>query len=39
MNAPELVIFVGVQGAGKSHFYRAHFAQTHRARTLDPRLL
>ncbi len=26
---PELVIFIGLQGAGKSSFYRAHFAGTH----------
>lgn len=26
---PELVIFVGVQGAGKSTYYRAHLAATH----------
>ncbi len=26
---PELVIFIGLQGAGKSSFYRAHFADTH----------
>ena len=30
MNAqPELVIFVGMQGAGKSTYYRAHLAATH----------
>src|SRR5207302_5314457 len=26
---PELVLFVGLQGAGKSSFYRARFADTH----------
>jgi predicted kinase len=26
---PELVVFVGLQGAGKSSFYRARFAATH----------
>ena len=26
---PELVIFVGIQGAGKSTYYRAHLAATH----------
>src|ERR1700722_8909084 len=26
---PELVLFVGLQGAGKSSFYRARFAGTH----------
>ncbi|HJT78741.1 MAG TPA: AAA family ATPase [Gemmataceae bacterium] len=27
--APELVLFVGLQAAGKSSFYRAHFTGTH----------
>ena len=27
--APELVLFVGLQGSGKSSFYRARFATTH----------
>ena len=27
--APELVVFIGLQGAGKSSFYRARFAGTH----------
>jgi predicted kinase len=27
--APELVLFVGLQGSGKSSFYRARFAGTH----------
>ena len=27
--APELVIFIGLPGAGKSSFYRSHFATTH----------
>ena len=26
---PELVIFVGIQGSGKSTYYREHFAATH----------
>ena len=26
---PELIIFVGMQGAGKSTYYRAHLAATH----------
>lgn len=26
---PELIIFVGIQGAGKSTYYRAHLAATH----------
>ncbi len=26
---PELVLFIGLQGAGKSSFYRAHLAGTH----------
>jgi predicted kinase len=26
---PELIIFVGLQGAGKSTYYREHFAATH----------
>jgi predicted kinase len=26
---PELVIFVGLQGSGKSTYYREHFAATH----------
>jgi predicted kinase len=25
----EVVVFIGLQGAGKSSFYRAHFADTH----------
>ena len=29
MQAPELIIFVGVQAAGKSTYYREHFAATH----------
>jgi predicted kinase len=28
-SAPELAIFVGLQAAGKSSYYREHFAQTH----------
>lgn len=31
----ELIIFTGVQGAGKTTFYRHHFAATHRHVTLD----
>ena len=27
--SPELVLFVGLQGAGKSSFYRARFAASH----------
>ena len=27
--APELILFIGLQGAGKSSFYRANFAGTH----------
>jgi predicted kinase len=27
--APELIVFVGLQGSGKSSFYRARFAGTH----------
>src|SRR2546430_2286649 len=27
--APELILFVGLQGSGKSSFYRARFAGTH----------
>ena len=27
--APELILFVGMQGAGKSTYYRAHLAATH----------
>jgi predicted kinase len=26
---PELIIFVGLQGSGKSTYYRGHFAATH----------
>jgi predicted kinase len=26
---PELIIFVGLQGSGKTTYYRAHFAATH----------
>lgn len=26
---PELIVFVGIQGAGKSTYYRAHLAATH----------
>lgn len=29
MQQPELVIFVGLEGAGKTTFYRTHFATTH----------
>jgi predicted kinase len=29
MSALELIIFVGLQGSGKSTYYRAHFAATH----------
>jgi predicted kinase len=29
MGVRELIIFVGLQGAGKSTYYCAHFAQTH----------
>lgn len=29
MERPELVIFVGLPGSGKSTYYLAHFAQTH----------
>lgn len=27
--APELIVFVGMQGSGKSTYYRAHLAATH----------
>src|SRR3954452_17195046 len=27
--APELVVFIGLQGSGKSSFYHAHFAGSH----------
>ncbi len=29
MQGPELIIFVGVQAAGKTTYYREHFAATH----------
>ena len=31
----ELVIFIGVQGSGKSSFYQLHFADTHLRINLD----
>ncbi len=29
MSPPELIIFIGLPGAGKSRFYQSRFAQSH----------